>query len=138
MSVEERVANVEQELATLSGHVTQLIDDRTTDKAAAKKDADNRQGEIVGLIKENNAELKRINGSIQDHEKRLYGMERVDADRVRVNTTSGELLLNPASRRVSGKQVAQVVGYSGLGTGLLWLLVKLSELQEVLAQIGGS
>ncbi len=128
-TVEDRLGDVEQGLGTLTKSVADMERVRGVDKLAAIKARNEHHGELL-------TELKRINGTLADHEKRIYGSELVDADRVRV---TGELgIPNPAARRVSGRHVATGAGFIGVGSGLLYFIVELRGIIAELAAIVGS
>ncbi len=127
-AVEDRLTEVEAGLTTLTEGVAETERERGKDKLAAIKARNEHHGELL-------RELKRINGTLGDHEKRIYGFEVVDADRVRVTGEHGTL--HPVTRRVTGRQVAGGAGAIGFGSGLVWLIVELREAIELLAQLGG-
>ena len=144
--VEDRLGNVEAGLGTLTSNVATLCEDRKTDKASARKEAKERHAELKSLIGDNRAELRKINGAYNKHDTRLAKIEAVDDERKRVAGAG-------AVRVVTPKRVAQGAGVTGLGGGIIWMLLakfterqdlleKLTELQEVLAQLaqvaGGS
>lgn len=129
--VEDRLGKVEASLGTLTGNVSTMCAARKSDKESARKEAKERHAELKALIGDNHAELRQITGSMNEHETRISNIEVVDEERKRVAGAGTLGLVTPL-------RVAQGVGVTGVGGGIVWLLVKLTELQDVLAQLANS
>jgi hypothetical protein len=110
----ERKVDVEEQIRA-------LWEQRRLDKMSAKEDAEGRHGEVMLGIADLKSQVRRINGSVSNNDRRLTAMEAVERERIR---TAAGSKVGPGALPA----VTQVAASAGGASGAFLLLAGAGKL----------